>query len=145
YSNLPLVECYPGELNQVFMNIITNAIDALEEQFNQIKEQDSSSLTCSPWIQIRTDVIESNWIAIRITNNGKAINEELSSKLFDPFFTTKPVGKGTGLGLSISYQIVVKRHGGRLYCNSKVEQGAEFIIEIPMRQPIHQSALEYTL
>lgn len=137
YGNLPLVECYPGELNQVFINILTNAIDALEEYFSQTKEDDNSSFICSPWIRIRTDVIENNWITISITNNGQTITEALASKLFDPFFTTKPVGKGTGLGLSISYQIVVKRHGGKLYCNSELEQGAEFVIEIPMRQPLH--------
>jgi signal transduction histidine kinase len=84
-------------------------------------------------------VVEGDWVAIHIADNGLGIRKELSSKLFDPFFTTKPVGKGTGLGLSISYQIVVERHGGKLYVISEPEPGAEFIIKIPIRQPTPQA------
>ncbi|ALF55768.1 histidine kinase [Nostoc piscinale CENA21] len=125
YSKLPLIECYPGQLNQVFMNILSNAIDALDEAF--VGEQGQ--------ILIRTEVVNSNRIAIRISDNGLGITQPVLAKLFDPFFTTKDVGKGTGLGLSISYQIVVDRHGGKLYCNSVPKQGAEFVIEIPITQP----------
>ncbi|WP_413199471.1 PAS domain S-box protein [Nostoc piscinale] len=125
YSKLPPVECYPGQLNQVFMNILSNAIDALDEAF--VGEQGQ--------IWIRTEVVNINRIAIRISDNGLGITQPVIAKLFDPFFTTKDVGKGTGLGLSISYQIVVDRHGGKLYCNSTPKQGAEFVIEIPITQP----------
>ncbi len=139
YGNLPLVECYPGQLNQVFMNILVNAIDSLEEQISRTKWENKSCLTSLPWIRIRTEVVEGDWVAIHIADNGLGIRKELSSKLFDPFFTTKPVGKGTGLGLSISYQIVVERHGGKLYVISEPEPGAEFIIKIPIRQPTPQA------
>ncbi|MBD2358830.1 GHKL domain-containing protein [Tolypothrix sp. FACHB-123] len=122
YGKLPLVECYPGKINQVFMHIITNAIDALEEKSSQ-----------QSYIRICTEVTNKNTILIRIIDNGSGIPEDVYSHLFDPFFTTKPVGKGTGLGLSISYQIVVEKHGGKLVCNSKVGEGTEFIIEIPIR------------
>ncbi|MBE9005859.1 PAS domain S-box protein [Fortiea sp. LEGE XX443] len=124
YGNLPLVECYPGQLNQVFMNILSNAIDALDEAF--IGEQGE--------ISIYTEVIDNNRVAIHISDNGMGIPQHVISKLFDPFFTTKDVGKGTGLGLSISYQIVVDRHGGKLSCNSTLGKGTEFIIEIPVIQ-----------
>jgi signal transduction histidine kinase len=120
YGNLPLVECYPGKINQVFINIIANAIDALEYQ-------------SSSHILIRTETTIENNILIRIIDNGVGIPENLRSHLFEPFFTTKPVGKGIGLGLSISYQIVVEKHGGKLLCNSTVGQGTEFIIEIPTK------------
>jgi light-regulated signal transduction histidine kinase (bacteriophytochrome) len=85
-------------------------------------------------IQIRTEVVSDNWIAVRIADNGPGISESVKTRLFDPFFTTKPVGQGTGLGLSISYEIVVERHGGKLYCQSAPGQGTEFVIEIPMQQ-----------
>ncbi|MBD2439615.1 PAS domain S-box protein [Nostoc sp. FACHB-110] len=124
YGKLPLVECYPGQLNQVFMNILINAIDVLDETFLGEKGQ----------IAIHTEVIHSNRVAIKIKDNGMGIPQHLRSKLFDPFFTTKDVGKGTGLGLSISYQIVVDRHGGKLWCNSEPGEGAEFVIEIPITQ-----------
>ncbi|MGI2904603.1 PAS domain S-box protein [Tolypothrix sp. VBCCA 56010] len=129
YGKLPSVECYPGQLNQVFMNIFANSIDALEESFVKNKEQ-----KINPQICISTEVVNGNWIAIRIADNGQGIPPEILSKLFDPFFTTKDVGKGTGLGLSISYQIVVDKHGGKLSCHSILGQGAEFVIEIPVTQ-----------
>ncbi len=151
YGELPLVECYPGKLNQVFMNILVNAIDAIasglfavtnaNDALEQLKVegledniQPINLQPATPWIRIRTDVVEDNWVVIRIADNGIGITEELSSKMFDPFFTTKLVGQGTGLGLSISYQIVVERHGGKLECISKPQQGAEFIIKIPRQQ-----------
>ncbi|MCF2150757.1 PAS domain S-box protein [Desmonostoc muscorum LEGE 12446] len=126
YSKLPLIDCYPGQLNQVFMNILTNAIDALEE----IKIKGKT--TEKPQIIIRTEISDNNFVVIRIIDNGAGIPEEVRTRLFDPFFTTKPVGKGTGLGLSISYQIVVEKHGGILKCTSEPGQGTEFWIQIPI-------------
>jgi signal transduction histidine kinase len=93
----------------------------------------------NPQIRIRTELLENNWIAIRIADNGFGMSEETRSKIFDPFFTTKPVGKGTGLGLSISYQIVVDKHGGKFFCHSAPGLGAEFVIEIPIRQQSHEA------
>ena len=136
YGDLPRVDCYAGQLNQVFMNILSNAIDALEEDSGG-RVQDASpedSPESSPQIRIRTEVINSDWVGIRIADNGPGMTESVRQKLFDPFFTTKPVGKGTGLGLSISYKIVVEKHGGRLNCVSAPGQGTEFMIEIPIRQ-----------
>lgn len=134
YGNLPLVECYPGQLNQVFMNLLSNAIDALEK----LKVEGSSQINqqlASPCIKIHTEVVDNGWVAIRIADNGPGISEEIKARIFDPFFTTKPVGKGTGLGLSISYQIVVKKHNGQLRCLSEPEKGTEFIVEIPLQPP----------
>jgi signal transduction histidine kinase len=130
YGLLPLIECNPGLLNQVFMNILANAIEALDE-YNLQRTSDEIKANPS-YIRIRTEVISKNWIGIQIIDNGPGIPEKIRSKLFDPFFTTKPVGKGTGLGLSISYQIIVDKHGGKLYCHSVPGQGAEFFIEIPI-------------
>ncbi|WP_413280006.1 CBS domain-containing protein [Floridanema evergladense] len=147
YGDLPLVECYAGQLNQVFMNVLNNAIDALERSY--------PSSCSAPCIRIRTELIEpfgakaianqspqnsplsngkSPWLAIRILDNGPGMSEDVRRKLFDPFFTTKPVGKGTGLGLSISYQIVVEKHGGQFKCISTLGQGTEVIMEIPCKQ-----------
>ena len=136
YGVLPTVECYAGQLNQVFMNILSNAIDALDD-FNEKRTQAETQLNPS-YIWIRTEVCDENWVSIRISDNGPGIAPDICSKLFDPFFTTKPVGRGTGLGLSISHQVVVNRHCGRLYCQSEVGQGAEFVIEIPLRQLAEQ-------
>lgn len=138
YSQLPLVECYAGQLNQVFMNILSNAIDALDEYNQQqtLQEQDKQPSR----IQISTEIMGNNWVAIRIADNGPGIDENVQIRLFDPFFTTKPVGKGTGLGLSISYEIVVEKHGGKLYCQSTPGQGTEFVIEIPIKQAMHLAA-----
>jgi signal transduction histidine kinase len=127
YNNLPLVDCYAGQLNQVFMNIIANAIDALSESNNLILKTRKNLQ-----IRIRTELTHDNYVIIRISDNGSGIPEEVQKRLFDPFFTTKTVGKGTGLGLSISYQIVVEKHGGELYCISTPEEGSEFIIKIPV-------------
>jgi two-component system NtrC family sensor kinase len=137
YGQLPLVECYSGQLNQAFMNILTNAIDALDT-YNQQRTKDELQSNPSR-INIRTTLIADNWITIYIADNGPGIAEQDRVRLFDPFFTTKPVGKGTGLGLSISYQIVEK-HSGKLRCESALGQGAEFMIEIPIRQDLREAA-----
>ncbi|GAB4282417.1 MAG: hypothetical protein Fur0025_11620 [Oscillatoriaceae cyanobacterium] len=129
YGTVPLYECYPSQLNQVFMNTINNAIDALES----IKNDQTSR---EKIIRITTEVIDGQKIAIHIADNGPGISPDVISRLFDPFFTTKPVGKGTGLGLSISYQIVVERHGGDLRCISAPGEGTEFIIELPLSRPL---------
>jgi GAF domain-containing protein len=129
YGNLPLVECYPAQINQVFMNILSNAIDALQEMcLHRVAVK-------SPTIRIRTSVILDR-VAICISDNGPGIVEDMRSRIFDPFFTTKAIGKGTGLGLSISYQIVVEKHQGQLRCISDRDRGTEFWLEIP----IHQSS-----
>ncbi|MEG3919788.1 ATP-binding protein [Microcoleus sp. T3_A4] len=128
---MPQVECYAGQLNQVFMNIINNAVDALRE-----REQKSSlnEIEANPiqMMIITTSIICENWAIISIKDNGIGMNEAVKSKIFDPFFTTKPVGHGTGLGLSISYQIIVDKHGGRLECISAIGEGTELAIEIPI-------------
>jgi two-component system, NtrC family, sensor kinase len=135
YGQLPSVECYPGQLNQVFMNLLTNAIDVLEEHNRQRSPQE---IKANPGtIRISTEMIEADWIAVYIADNGLGMTEEVRSRIFDSFFTTKPIGKGTGLGLSISYQIVTEKHGGKLYCHSTLGQGTEFVIELPVRQQIH--------
>ncbi|HEY9837773.1 MAG TPA: ATP-binding protein, partial [Vampirovibrionales bacterium] len=180
YDELPQIECYASSLNQVFMNILSNAIDAVEERADKAGK-----------IEIRTELVRGDWkraiahrvgerpnleqirelsqgdrysalkscacitphpsevcaaipgtlppptfVIIRIWDNGYGIPEHLQKQLFDPFFTTKPVGKGTGLGLSISYQIVVEKHGGQLLCFSEPEEGTEFAIIIPLKQPV---------
>lgn len=142
YGDLLPVECYAGQLNQVFMNIIGNAIDALEvldrpghitittTQLEAIAPEDDERLLSNPLDGVPT-------ACIRIRDDGVGITEEVRSHLFDPFFTTKPVGKGTGLGLSICYQIVVDKHGGALECHSVPEGGTEFLIRIPMALPNH--------
>lgn len=128
YVDLPLVECFAGQLNQVFMNILANAIDTLEEAFN-------TRHLSSPTIWISTELVSRDRVAIRIRDNGTGMTERVCKHLFDPFFTTKPVGQGTGLGLSISYQIVTERHRGTLTCYSMLGMGSEFVIEIPTHQP----------
>lgn len=127
-GNLPLVECYPGQLNQVFMNILANAIDALEETF--IAHQKPQNLQ----ISITTLLSPSQQAVIKISDNGAGIPEHIRQRLFEPFFTTKPIGKGTGLGLSISYKIISEKHRGKLQCHSTIGEGTEFTIEIPLHQ-----------
>lgn len=131
YGELPVVECYPSELNQVFMNILSNAIDILEERARQLSV---AEINANPSrITIRTQLLSNRAIAIYISDNGLGIDKNLGSKLFEPFFTTKPIGKGSGLGLSISYQIITKKHGGKISYNSEPGQGTEFAIEIPLK------------
>jgi len=125
YGSLPLVECYAGQLNQVFMNILANAVDALEEKVG---------LDYQPIIWIRTELRTGDRVCICIRDNGPGIPAEVREKIFDPFFTTKPIGQGTGLGLSISYQVIVDRHHGSFRCNSEAGQGTTFWIEIPLQQ-----------
>lgn len=139
YGNLPLVECYAGQMNQVFMNILSNSIDALEEYLAQLATEAHHAAktklkSFKPLIHISTRMLNEDWIRIQLADNGLGIAETAQNRLFDPFFTTKPVGKGTGMGLSISYQIVTERHGGTLKCNSFPGRGAEFVIEIPVQQ-----------
>ncbi|AFZ12489.1 multi-sensor signal transduction multi-kinase [Crinalium epipsammum PCC 9333] len=129
YGDLPKVECYPGQLNQVFMNIVSNAIDVLEEYDSKRSGLERQQNPCT--IRIHTHLIDGNKVKISIADNGSGMREEVRSKIFDPFFTTKSVGSGTGLGLSISYQIVVEKHRGHLECISSPGKGAEFIITIP--------------
>jgi signal transduction histidine kinase len=133
YGQLPKVECYPGQLNQVFMNILSNALDAMEERDCARSMEDMEEEPSALWIT--TEVLENERVAIVIEDNGTGINEAVQKRLFDPFFTTKPVGKGTGLGMSISYQIVADRHGGQLQCGNSEQGGALFRIELPYFQP----------
>jgi two-component system NtrC family sensor kinase len=131
YGKVPLIECYPGQLNQVFMNLFSNSIDALEDAWNQ-KRRAGGSGDWKPTISIRTEAVNENSICIRIADNAIGMTEEVRRQLFDPFFTTKPMGKGTGLGLAISYRIVVEKHGGTLICRSALGEGTEFAIELPL-------------
>ncbi|MGD1939555.1 MAG: sensor histidine kinase [Cyanophyceae cyanobacterium] len=118
YGNIPPVNCYASQLNQVFMNLLTNGIDALDNVVAGV-------------ITIATEQLKNGYIRISIGDNGCGIPENIRESLFDPFFTTKPVGQGTGLGLSISYKIVVEQHRGKLFCQSEVGTGTNFILEIP--------------
>ncbi|HAJ61425.1 MAG TPA: hybrid sensor histidine kinase/response regulator [Cyanobacteria bacterium UBA8543] len=132
YGNIPTIQCYLGQLNQVFMNILANAIDACEDSnqghtFDEIKDNPNT-------ITIKTEVTQDNQsVLIKIKDNGMGMSEEVKSRIFDQLFTTKPVGQGTGLGLSISRQIVVEAHGGTLSCNTVLGEGTEFAIAIPIR------------
>ncbi|MEG3849876.1 PAS domain S-box protein [Microcoleus sp. herbarium19] len=122
YGQLPLVECYAGLLNQVFMNIIANAIDVLQEPLEN-----------PGVIRIRTEV-EGNFAAVRIADNGAGITDKVKQRIFDPFFTTKPIGSGTGMGLAISHSIVVEKHKGEIKCLSAVGKGSEFILKVPIKR-----------
>jgi len=132
YGNLPLIECYAGQLNQVFMNILANAIDAIEE-LNASRTQQENQNNAGR-ITICTSPMDSQWAKIAIADNGSGMPEPTRQKIFAPFFTTKSIGKGTGMGMSISRQIVVEKHSGKLECFSTVGAGTEFIIQIPMQQ-----------
>ncbi|MEH2280709.1 MAG: ATP-binding protein [Nostoc sp.] len=131
YGEFPLVECFPGQLNQVFMNLLANAIDALEESNSRLSYDEIK--TNPNQITINTTLIEDiNHALIRIQDNGVGISANVQQKMFDHLFTTKPVGKGTGLGLSIAYQIIVQKHKGTIEVNSVLGKGSEFIITIPI-------------
>ncbi|XGV98092.1 MAG: sensor histidine kinase [Leptolyngbya sp. BL-A-14] len=132
YGDFSPVECHAGQLNQVFMNLLSNAIDALE---TETKFLHANKPPVVPTIRIQTVLLGTDWLQIEITDNGPGIPDEVRQNIFNPFFTTKAVGKGTGLGLSISHQIVVEKHGGQLDCCSIVGQGTTFRITLPIRQP----------
>ncbi len=133
YGQLPKVQCYAGQLNQVFMNILSNAIDAFEMmEPNQENISPDGQPDFQPQIRICTEVLENKRVVIRLIDNGPGMTNAVKKQLFDPFFTTKPVGKGTGLGLAICYEIVVQKHKGVLKCLSEPGSGAEFWIEIPI-------------
>ncbi len=140
YGNLPLVACYAGEMNQVFMNILSNALDAMEERDTRRSVEEMQQMPST--LHISTEVLDREHVIIRIADNGPGMTEAVRQRLFDPFFTTKPVGKGTGMGLSISYQIVTERHGGSLRCHSVPGQGSEFVIQIPIRQRSAESGAQ---
>jgi len=132
YGDLPQIECYACQLNQVFMNFLSNAIYALN---HYDKKGSPEQIKTEPrTITIATSILKREWVRISFKDNGPGMTSDVINRLFNPFFTTKPVGDGTGLGLSISYQIVVEKHGGDLKCFSQPDQGAEFVIEIPIRQ-----------
>lgn len=152
YSLLPKVECYPGQLNQVFMNLLSNAIDALDEDYEQLLDggKHKNEIEDRGEITVRTstfvDPEESEWIEIAIADTGIGIPSDNISRVFDAFFTTKPMGKGTGIGLSISQTIVTQKHGGKISCSSTFGEGAEFVIHLPVVQvgaPVLES--EYLL
>lgn len=145
YGQLPLVECYAGQLNQVFMNILNNALDALDEKCSSPAEDDyldigtaicppvlDLALLSSPTLWIETKQLGDRAVYIRIADNGVGMSNDVKRQIFDPFFTTKPVGEGTGLGLSICHQILVEQHEGNLHCNSVLGEGTEFVLEIPL-------------
>jgi two-component system, NtrC family, sensor kinase len=130
YGDIPLVNCFAGQLNQVFLNILVNAIDALED--TQSINHHQKSPTTHSWIRIQTTVIDNQYIEIVIADNGMGISESIQQEIFNPFFTTKPVGKGTGMGMAISYQIITERHNGRLTFASTLGKGTEFKIQMPI-------------
>lgn len=131
YGQLPRISCFSGQLNQVFMNILVNAIDAIEDL--HIKQLQPDDQQPAGVINICTSMLDSQWVKIVIADNGLGMPEEIRQKIFNPFFTTKSIGKGTGMGLSISYQIIVKNHGGTLECLSRMGEGTEFVIKIPVK------------
>jgi two-component system, NtrC family, sensor kinase len=137
YDSIPTIECYAGLLNQVFMNILANAIDAMDEYYDF--RNSPTGRAAQPQLDITIQQIDQDWVAVLLRDNGAGMSPETQQHLFDPFFTTKPVGKGTGLGLSISYQIVVDRHRGHLSCRSVPVLeggGTEFTVKIPMRSVV---------
>ena len=144
YGPIPKITCYVGQINQVFMNVLGNAIDAVEMKKEDLVKDGTDALVQptvqlpDPLIRITTTLIEGNRVQIAIADNGIGMKPEAISKIFDPFYTTKPIGKGTGLGLAISYEIIVEKHGGTMQCLSEVGKGTEFIIQIPLEQTLNQ-------
>jgi len=134
YGDLPKILCYAGQLNQVFMHLLNNAIDALRDRIEAEVERNIPLNSFVPTLQIQTTVVDRTRILIRVIDNGVGMTDVVKARIFDPFFTTKPVGRGIGLGLSISYQVVVEKHGGSLNCASIPGQGSEFAIELPWKE-----------
>ncbi|NES02716.1 MAG: hybrid sensor histidine kinase/response regulator [Okeania sp. SIO2F4] len=132
YAEIPQIQCYPNQLNQVFLNLLNNAIDFLEAKRQNKIEQQINSEQQLPKIWIITELATNEKILIKIGDNGVGIDESIIERIFEPFFTTKKIGKGTGLGLSVSYQIIVEQHHGKLTCDSKIDEGSTFMIEIPI-------------
>jgi signal transduction histidine kinase len=128
YAPLPKIKCYPGQLNQVFMNILANAVDSLEEAWQQGNRANSSLA-----IKVCTEIFNPDCVMIRIADNGIGMTDEVKQRIFDHLFTTKAVGKGTGLGLAIAHQIVVNKHGGVITVTSALGKGAEFAIVLPLK------------
>ncbi len=133
YAQIPQIQCYPHQLNQVFLNILNNAIDFLEAKRQKQVEQQINSQQQLPIIWITTELKNSDLVMITISDNGVGIDESIKERIFEPFFTTKKVGQGTGLGLSASYKIIVEQHQGKLTCDSTINQGSTFMIEIPLK------------
>jgi signal transduction histidine kinase len=131
YGNLPQVECFAGQVNQVFMNILANAIDAIEESNQGLSYKDIAEKINR--IIVRTSVTDDQLVEIRIIDNGNGMSEEVRTHIFEHLFTTKGVGKGTGLGLAIAQQIVVEKHQGKIIVNSEIGVGSEFIVLLPIR------------
>jgi signal transduction histidine kinase len=138
YGSLPLVECYAGQLNQVFMNILTNAIDALDESRSEHTYQENKDNPSQ--ITIRTSIVGAKRLEVAISDNGLGMTKDVQQRIFNPFFTTKAIGKGTGMGMSISYQIITEKHGGKLECFSTPGQGTKFVIQIPLQQKVIKAA-----
>ncbi|WP_154655998.1 sensor histidine kinase [Fortiea contorta] len=132
YGDLLLVECYAGQINQVFMNILANAIEAIEEV--NLSKSYQEIQTAPGCIKISTTVVDSHWAKIAIADNGTGISPSIQTQIFNPFFTTKPVGKGTGMGMAISYQIITEKHRGKLEVFSTPGAGTEFVVSIPVHQ-----------
>ncbi|MEA5463709.1 hybrid sensor histidine kinase/response regulator [Leptothoe sp. PORK10 BA2] len=130
YGSIPQVACYPGKLNQVFMNVLSNAIEALNERD---ATRTVANVKAAPSKITISTAVQNNWLTVRIRDNGLGIREDLRSQIFNPFFTTKEVGQGTGMGLSISYKIITEVHKGKIWCEPNPEQqGTQFFIEIPI-------------
>lgn len=143
YGTIPEISCYVGQINQVFMNVLGNAIDAVEMKGEDWVKNETDTLVQppvqlpNPLIRITTTQVEGNQVKIAIADNGIGMKPEAISKIFDPFYTTKPIGKGTGLGLAISYEIIVEKHRGTMQCLSEIGKGTEFIIQVPLEQNLN--------
>jgi signal transduction histidine kinase len=133
YSPLPKVECHAGQLNQVFMHLLSNAVDAIDDAWAKYPAPNNLDILQPPSITITTESLGSDRVSVTIQDSGLGIPETVRSRIFDPFFTTKPIGYGTGLGLSTSYQIIQVQHGGQLK-ESRQNGYTQFIVEIPLRQ-----------
>ncbi|NJM96927.1 MAG: HAMP domain-containing histidine kinase [Phormidesmis sp. RL_2_1] len=157
YGEIPMVYCYPGQLNQVFMGLLTNAIDALtpiptvcalDSGLETTAPVKTASAPKIPTITITTDTLQqgnTQFVRIRFTDNGMGMSEAIRERIFDPFFTTKPVGAGMGLGLSMSYQIMVTNHKGKLLCDSRLGEGTTFTLQIPLNLKLQDEPAVPTL